>query len=97
MPTELFDKLLEACAALSARRFLMRFRHRGAYSQEIAHIEREGLDQDVLIPLQLVELASQAVQPFGDSGFALVAGIGRQERSQCGGHDRGLGQTLHGR
>ena len=76
MPAKLFDELLEACAALSARRLLMRLRHRGADGEEVAHVERQRLDQDILIPLQLIELARQAIQPFGDGGFALVAGVG---------------------
>jgi hypothetical protein len=49
---ELFDELLEARLALGAGRFLVRFGHRRADRQEVAHEQRQRLDLDVLVALQ---------------------------------------------
>lgn len=56
MPAELFDELLEARPPLRTCRILMGFGHRRADRQKVAHVERQRLDQDVLVALQFVEL-----------------------------------------
>nr|ALP00396.1 Orf1 [Pseudomonas putida] len=92
---ELFDELFEAGAPLRARRHLMCFGNGRADSQEVAHVQRHRLDQDVLVAFELVVLAREAVQSLADRGLALVATVGREERGQRGGNDRRLGQALH--
>ena len=57
MSTKLFNELLKASFALGAGRILMRFWHWCAHRQEVAHEQRQGLYLNVLIALQLFELA----------------------------------------
>ncbi|MCY1563251.1 hypothetical protein D9M68_1007640 [compost metagenome] len=73
MAPQLLDELGEAQLALRARRLLMGFRHRRADCQVVAHVERDGLDQDVLVALQALELARQPVQALGHGHLALLA------------------------
>lgn len=54
---KLFDELLETRFALGAGRVLVRFGHRRAHRQEVAHEQRQRLYFDVLVALQLLELA----------------------------------------
>src|SRR5438445_609657 len=70
-------ELLEADAALRARRLLMRLRHRRAHCEEVAHVQRQRLDQDVLVTFEPGELIREAIQSLGDRGLAPVAAVGR--------------------
>ena len=59
---ELLHELLEARASLRPRGLLMRFRHGKGHREVTAHEERQRFDQDVLVALQLVELACQLIE-----------------------------------
>ena len=76
MAAELFDELLEAGLALGAGRILMGFGNGRADGQEVADEQRQRFDLDVLVALQVFGLPRQAIQPLGNGGLALVAGIG---------------------
>src|SRR3546814_8193264 len=56
-------------------------------------IDRHGLDQDVLVAVELVELAREFVQTPRQRRFALISAIRRQERGQGGCYQRGLGDA----
>ena len=77
---ELVDELGVARFSLGARGLLMCLCDRRRHGQEIAHVQRESLDQNVLVPVQFVELPGEPVQTPRQRGFTLVGRIGRQER-----------------
>ncbi|MNJ78204.1 hypothetical protein D3C77_758890 [compost metagenome] len=54
----------------------MRLGHRCADREVVTHVQRHGLDQDVLVALQTLELARQLVQALGHGHLALLAGLG---------------------
>jgi hypothetical protein len=69
---QLFNELLEACFALGARRVLVGLGNRRADRQVVADEQRQRFDLDVLVALQALGLARQAIEPLGDGRLALV-------------------------
>jgi hypothetical protein len=95
--TQLLDELRVPRLALSAGGILVCFRHRRTDCEEVAHVERHGLDQDDLVTFQLLELPRQAIQALRHGGLALIAGVGRQPGGERRGNDGRFGDPLHRR
>ena len=73
---ELLDELRIASTALGSDRVLLALGNGHRDRQEVAHVERYGLDQDVLVALQPVELTREAVKALAHGRLALVRRIG---------------------
>ena len=61
--------------ALRTGSILLAFGYGQRDRQEVADVKRHCFDQDALVPLQPVELAREAVQPFAHGRLTLVGSI----------------------